>query len=330
MDFKYRKGQRLVLELASLEVFEGDYESGTKNRIDLNNIIEYPNSSKIKGIQSFYRCDIRSVSVVDNDQSSSSSSNDELSFNNSAEDKDLTQVILLPKVEYDRLKDMMYDFIYMATTDRRYKDAIDDLLNAENIGVVGLGSQYGRSNKIQLLLLSTWKQVYIFDILSFNRKNFEPELKEILESPFIKKVVHDSQRLNACLSHCHNVTMVNFFDTQVADMYINKTGTTPVASRSLSDCLAHYFHLPCNLIVQAERTDIKKWQQRPLTDARKTRAAILVIYLIVLKNKLEEILLRDYYNEVKIYSSNVKGGTYYDSLLITKKTRTSKNIPCYN
>lgn len=210
MDFDYKIGQKLLVSLKNAEIYEGVYSGGSKNRIDLSNITEYPSGSKVGGMLSFYEMEIEKVNllnVVEDDDSTISQKITEKTQNRN--------LINLPRGEYERLKEMSVNYIYMATVDKRFLDATEHLKSCESVGVVGIGSECGRENMLSLLVMSSWDQVYIFDILSFQKSAFLPELKDILESPGIKKVVHNSRTLVDCLFHCHKVNLINIFDTQV-------------------------------------------------------------------------------------------------------------------
>lgn len=107
-------------------------------------------------------------------------------------------------------------FIYMATMDNRFFEATEYLYNCETVSVFGIGSELGRQKCISILVMSSWDQVYLFDIQMYRLPDLPPKIKNILESESIKKVVHDSRTLADCLYHCHNkVKLTNVFDTQV-------------------------------------------------------------------------------------------------------------------
>lgn len=231
MDFNFKPTQKLLIALTNGDIFEGIYQNGSKNRIDLIDISEHPSGSKISGMLSFYRTEIDSVKLLETGSSNSDEECEKPENGGSGNSKD---VILLPKVEYERLKEMSrYSSfalsrnqerplrfvcrtqVYMATTDNRFFKAIEHLENCETVGVAGIGSELGRQKSISLLVMTSWDQVYLFDILSYRLPSLHPKLKGILETDSIKKVVHDSRTLVDCLYHCHKVKLTNIFDTQV-------------------------------------------------------------------------------------------------------------------
>lgn len=218
MEYNFKTGQRLIIELKLNQIYEGSCRKCAKNRIDLFDVVEYPQGKELKGDLSYYTCEIRSVRLLDEEDHNgeqAASPPDSVSKNGMNKPH---RIIALKKDEYARLSQMTLSFTYMATTDNRYLDAIQHLSCCENIGVVGIDSKFGRMRPLSLLVLCSWDQVYIFDLFLFRKKTFEPELKMILESDSIKKVVHDSRKLVDCLWHCHKVKLNNIFDTSVSFM----------------------------------------------------------------------------------------------------------------
>lgn len=214
MDFNFKPSQRLLVSLTNGDIFEGVYQNGSKNRVDLTDISEHPSGSKIYGLLSFYRNEIESIKILESEETNKDDRKQHSNRNNSKD------VILLPKAEYERLKDLSRDYVYMATMDNRFFEAVKHLNNCETVGVAGVGSEMGRQRNISLLVMASWDQVYLFDILSYRLPSFHPKLKAILESDSIKKVVHDSRTLYDCLYHCHRVKLNNIFDTQVSETLV--------------------------------------------------------------------------------------------------------------
>lgn len=99
MDFNFKSSQKLLVSLTNGDIFEGVYQNGSKNRIDISDIIEHPSGGKISGMLSFYRNEIESVKLLKTDETK----NDDHVTINGNDNKD---VILLAKAEYERLKDL--------------------------------------------------------------------------------------------------------------------------------------------------------------------------------------------------------------------------------
>ncbi|KAF2880706.1 hypothetical protein ILUMI_25466 [Ignelater luminosus] len=330
MEFDYSRGQRLIVELKDNQIFEGDCLKTAKNRIDLSNVSQYPDGKLQQGNLSFYRLEIVSVRVL---HQTDDVQDEKLTFDSSNSqqkekkvDSPPRQVIALLKDEYDRLLEMTKNYIYMATVDNRYLDAIEHLNNCETIGVVGIDSKYGRSRHLSLLVLCSWDQVYLFDLKLYRKKGLEPDLEEILKSNEIKKVVHDSRKLTDCLWYCHKVRINNIFDTMVADLTLekNRTGQTPETTRNISECLGHYLNFPSSLLENALTITTEEWEDRPLLNSRKIRAAQLATFLITLKEKQEKMLLKRFYDAVDVFSHLSVNSSGYD---LQKSPYNKSDVP---
>lgn len=208
MSFVFVCGQRLILELNDNSLFEGDYiKTGLHQRIDMANLVYSPSNEKINGNLSFYPYELRSIKVL----------KEKGAINKRYEDADIVNIY---QEDYEHLKVVINNYIYMATIDARYLEGVKYLNTCQTIGVAALGSKYGRAQPIILLVLCSWDQIYIFDLYLYQSSKFPKELKELLECESIKKVVHDSRTLTDCLFHFHKVKLNNIFDTQVS-IYIN-------------------------------------------------------------------------------------------------------------
>lgn len=216
LNLRYKQGERIIVTLTNGEIVEGEYDGGTEDRIDIFNAKQYPECSVYPGLLSYYKTEIQTITLfkeesVDENNSSTGKS----SPNKQAENEESQKIIRIPKLEYERLKELSLQYTYFATPDRRYLEAVEYLNSCENVGVVGIGSERGRLDMIHLLVMSSWDKVYIIDLLQFRRSKFPEELKGILESDDIKKIVHNSRTLVDCLHHRHQVNLKNIFDVQV-------------------------------------------------------------------------------------------------------------------
>lgn len=209
MDFNFTVGQQLLVTLTNGELYEGQYCSGSNTRVDLFNVTEHSSGNNMPGMLSFYKNEIDTVTVFR--ESNSKSIKQEIV----PEKKQTKCAIAIPREEYENLKQLAANYLYMATIDERYCKVTDTLKNYETVGVTAIGSEKGRQNSISLLVLSTWDKIYLFDILQYRKTEFPADLKEILECKDIQKVVHNSRTLVDCLHHRHKVDLTNFFDTQV-------------------------------------------------------------------------------------------------------------------
>lgn len=65
-----------------------------------------------------------------------------------------------------------------------------------------------------VLAMASWEHVYIFDIAQLAIHKTPKELKDILESEQILKVVHGAKHASKCLQ-CYKIEMKHVCDTQV-------------------------------------------------------------------------------------------------------------------
>ena len=241
----FTRGQILVVELKNLEVIEGEYLSGCDEEITLVNTLIYPSKQKMKGPFYYYMNEILSISTL----KANKTAEDEQQREPIESTKNLHNVITMDRCEFERLRCSSQEYIFMSMTDSRYHDAIDHMKNCENVGVAVIPMNGDKLSKVNLLVMSTWDQVYIFDVFNFNVKSLPKELREIFEMAAVKKIAHDSKRL-VMLLHNFGISVRNLFDTQVADLFVRKLengGVFPDNVKNLCDCLGCYFNFPESL-----------------------------------------------------------------------------------
>lgn len=283
----YSDGDYLVLELYDGDIFEGYFVSGGKNRIDLDNVKQHNNpNDSLSGIFSFYRNEIQNVRKLKSKPTKKVVT----------QDPDEAEKIKIDQDEYLRLRELTKTFIYLENADKRFFDAIEHLKESETIAVASLGLEENRSAVLRLLAISTWKQVYLFDMIGVKHTQFYPELKEILESEYTCKIFHNGAPLVDILYRKYNVFCQNIFDTQIVDLIIekNKGGAKALEKiRALPECLNHYLNFPKCILQDACAVTRKEWCERPLDPQVRIYAAQFVTYLIPLKERLQAILLSE-------------------------------------
>ncbi|KAI4464115.1 pirna biogenesis protein exd1 [Holotrichia oblita] len=305
MEYNFKKGDKLVLELINTrdDILEGEFVNGDKNRLSLINISSYRNKTIIKGPYNYYRSDILYIRLLNESEGKNCKN---ILNKTECPETNYKDTILIPKLEYDRLKEMSHNYIYMGSLDSRYYDAMNYLKTYETIGIAAVTTIYEKTAGINLIIISTWDQLYIIDFLVLNSKKFPPELEEILRCEDIKKVLHDSRLLTQIFAKQYGIRMKNIFDTKVADIAVRKKlGETPTETRTLGECLTHYFNFPPTLF-DTQESKLDKWKTRPLSDTRKFRAAQRGVFLILVKNHLENILLKDFYKCVHDYANSLQ------------------------
>ncbi|CAG9863179.1 unnamed protein product [Phyllotreta striolata] len=288
-------GDYIVIELTSDDIFEGEIADLASSRIDLKNPKQHNNDNELSGIYTFYRNEIVSIKKFKNEvkEKASDSLLSQLEVNFSG--------LEIVESEYDRLKDMTRDFVYIENADSRYFDAVNVISKAETIGVAGLGIEKCRGGSIKLLAICTWDQVYLFDFINVKQKKFYAELKEVFEAECTCKVIHEAGPLLDILYRGYDVFVKNVFDTQVVDLIIKKkeTGKIPVSLQSVSDLLTDYLKFPSPYLEKAMATTINKWSERPLSTRRRTYASQLVAYLITLKEHMQRVLFGEIYEAIE-------------------------------
>lgn len=301
----YSVGDYLLLELVSGDIFDGEYYKGSEDRIDLINTTEHNNPNKLVGIYSFYRTEIFQIRLIQNT----------VHLKN-LDDKS----IKLTLEDFIRLREMSKCYVYLELADDRYYRAVEDLNKHETLGVAAVGLEPRQSASITLLAISTWQNVYIFDMIHLRHGYFYPELKELFESEFVFKVIHNSGCLIEVLSKKYKVFTKNIFDTYFVDLIIQKNGSScgdaDLRGRNISETLVHYLNLP-SLLQKSLTITLKKWKERPLHEKQKLFAAQLVTYLIVLKGAMEKILFGKVYDVIENYQE------YCSTLSATKLSALS-------
>nr|CAH7762118.1 unnamed protein product [Callosobruchus chinensis] len=290
---RFSIGDRLLLQLNTCEIFEGDYCGGGKNFIELTNGTQHNNPNKLKGTYSFDRLEIDAIRLLGGKAS------EKVPEKTIIPHPAAHKRIKIEEEEYERLKLMADNYIYLEHADNIYFESVEKLRNAETIGVICLGLE-DRMASIRLLVLSTWQQVFLFDMKNFKNSYFYPEIKEILESSYVCKVMHKAGPMLDKLLRKYKVFVRNVFDTQVVDLVIekNKTGVCPEKSRTVSECLVHYLNFPRWFLKSASETSAKKWLEQPLTSKRRNYAAQLVTYLIILKEEMQKTLLSEIHRAI--------------------------------
>lgn len=200
MDSLYTKGELLQIQTITNEVFEGRFYSinTDKSRISLYSVKELPKGDKSEGICHYYDSEVLKITTV-------------------KEDKEANSCKYL-KISQKECEDMLHTskkYLYINQIDNSYHEAMDNLNEYNYVGLSTDGAAMGRKCNMPFIVLSTPKQIYIFDTQVMQYKAFDAGLKKLLESDCPKKIVHDCRKISDCLYHKHNVQLKGVFDTQV-------------------------------------------------------------------------------------------------------------------
>ncbi|XP_072181590.1 uncharacterized protein [Diadema setosum] len=132
---------------------------------------------------------------------------------------------------------------------------------------------------VTLIQLATMDgHVYIFDIKKNHNLLKSGKLKQLLEDPYIIKVIHDCRRDSAALRANFGIKMAGVFDSAVAFATImeqcNKTGKPfRVGLKALCSFLGEDTPFKDDAIIEGMAIDRQFWAQRPLTADMKNYAA---------------------------------------------------------
>lgn len=285
----FKKNDKIIIELTTQEVFQGDFLEAGKNRIDLINIEQLDIPNRHYGFYTFYRNEISQIRHLKNAES------------NSAINQDLHYIedetcIKLNKEEYYRLKDMRKKYVFIETmsmSDSKYIEAIEVLKSAEQIGIAAPGI-IKRNPCIPLLVFSTYYQVFIFDSSVLSTTVFDTHMKEIFESENICKIIHKGAPLSDILNRFHSILPKNVYDTEMVDLFIQRNqNKSAIKLRNIGECLEAYLNFP-PILNDAIKVKPEKWSKRPLKESKMVYASQLSIYLITLKETFCDIILKDF------------------------------------
>lgn len=132
------------------------------------------------------------------------------------EDAKKTQKKICIKLRDDKLnkiREMLNTRVYIDRYDAKYFGACKDMLSNRQIGICLEDVRYGRRSKGSILAVSTDTRIYIFDLLLLD--GIKKELKDVLESTSVCKVVHYSKMSYDYLQHACNIKTHFIFDTLV-------------------------------------------------------------------------------------------------------------------
>nr|KAG5710115.1 hypothetical protein BaRGS_030191 [Batillaria attramentaria] len=134
----------------------------------------------------------------------------------------------------------------------------------------------GRTGPLTLLLIGTEAgHVYIFDVKEAPAMVSDGGLKRLLESESVVKVMHSGKNHGGALYSQYEVKLSGVFDTQVAQMVLDKAGGRRFPSRlkfvdvvnmhcpERAADLGHDTHTKIKFIISKKKGEY--WAQRPLT-----------------------------------------------------------------
>lgn len=188
------------------------------------------------------------------------------------------------------IDDAMSRVVEVVESVRACERALRRLSKEPIVAADGEGINLSRTGPLTLLQIGTASgRVYLFDILREPRMFSDGGLGEFLENESIVKVMHSSKNDGEALFWQFGVTLREVFDTQVAQMILDRADGRRYPPRlKLADVVT--VHCPEKSgIVELEKNSIQTkwnktegeyWAQRPLTKEMKDYASNDVIVLI--------------------------------------------------
>jgi cobalt/nickel-transporting P-type ATPase D len=176
------------------------------------------------------------------------------------------------------------------------QEIINKIHSDKYIDKIGLDTEYHRSDEyngklctIQLAVpFQTSLQIFIIDILKFEKDFLKENLILILSNERIEKIIHSCENDIEWIYDELGILVKNIFDTQDAHEILTKGKK----KTGLNVLLNTYFGL--NLDPETKKSFQKSnWKQRPLSKEQLDYAAMDAFYLIELRNILHQKLSKD-------------------------------------
>jgi hypothetical protein len=122
---------------------------------------------------------------------------------------------VLTAADFDQIKKLVENYIYIPMLDQRYHHAVKDLMEQAQIAVHVENVPKGRHSKMApILTICSRSQIYIFDLTLIG--GILGDLKTLLENDSTLKIVANSKVLCDFLQHAYRVKMTYIFDLVVA------------------------------------------------------------------------------------------------------------------
>lgn len=209
--------EKIIIELNSGRLYEGDFIRETGDGIDVNNSKDLTTNKVKKYAQHFYRSEIKSVRTLNPKSADSNANSPSTSTQETAERRRIFTQSINNKTfnadEIEHIQSFTKNAVYISQLDDKYYEAIKEIKRHRLIAVNSEGS-FGRLDpKRSLIAIATPNHVYLFDMLRLGR--MQEELKQIFTSDSPRKIVHSSAEIADYLQHKETCTLNNAFDTLV-------------------------------------------------------------------------------------------------------------------
>ncbi|XP_058830897.1 protein Exd1 homolog [Topomyia yanbarensis] len=308
------KGQILLLELEDECVIGEILHIGAKKSfVRLQNVRDFQSNLPIRGNQDYYSSEIRSIKIIEQ--------SDPVDPCNASSVVSTTAAQSVTRIDLDDVQeifDRINAHVFIHQTDMKYHDAIKYLKTQKLIALTMEGIAGGRhASAPSLLSISTLERIYVFDVMWMNVPN---DLRMILASSKVRRVVHNGRLLEDVLKHRYGAPLGKCFDTLVAHV---STSYDDQSELTIQQCLSKYLNLPNNFF-DGNIT----FANRPLNENQRKAAAKNVAFLLALQDYLvHEVMLEPFYQSCNRYGASLAAGDeHYTSILKLSKGRNEDLI----
>uniref|UniRef100_A0A1B0D951 Uncharacterized protein n=1 Tax=Phlebotomus papatasi TaxID=29031 RepID=A0A1B0D951_PHLPP len=265
MDFEeLKEGQKMLIELEKRQ-FCGEFKDyDCRNRtIQLVNLKDFKTMKHYSRSATFLIDEILGIRTIEDTPKVTKDTED--IKKTSKEQKG----IVLTMDQIKEVQEMVCTFQYIIQPDKHYFEAVRELKGCQEIGLDVIGGRNGRFGTGSLLVLSSRKRIYIFDIMNFG--SIPGEIKEIFEAQWPQKIIHDSISVADFLMK-HNIKLNNISDTWIAHTAVAKS-TVPL---TVGKCVQEYLKIPMTDLTDKDNLAFSK---RPLDIKQCSLAAEQVAFL---------------------------------------------------
>uniref|UniRef100_A0A336MQF4 CSON005227 protein n=1 Tax=Culicoides sonorensis TaxID=179676 RepID=A0A336MQF4_CULSO len=282
-------GQTIVLELIE-EIVVGELiVKKLPSHLRLKNCRDYKTNEDLGLNNIYYLNEIKNIKVF-REQSKDKQTEEvttHSSHKNTNVSKSKNSISIDIRTETSsKIQNLTTKHIFIDRYDSKYFDACKDMQNSRQISISLEDVRFGRRSKASIIIVGTDNRIYIFDLLSLNGIN--KELKSILESKSICKVIHNSKMTYDYLKYACNIKLHFVFDTMMAYFYVSGTRE----ALTVNELITQIFNLP---YIEPSKNII--WDSRPISKETLCQAAFSVAFLIEVQQYLmHRHLLKSFYS----------------------------------
>lgn len=208
------KGQIVLLDLDDECVIGEIVHIGSKRSfVRLRNVRDFQTNLPIVGTQDYYYSEIKHVKIVES-ESADGPDNESAAGTSELSSAAAASVTRINLEEVQDIFNRIESHIFIHQTDTKYHDAIKYLKTQKLIALSMEGIDLGRhSGTPSLLSVATSERIYIFDV---KWMNVTSDMKAILVSPKVRRVIHNGRRFQDALKHQCGASLGKYFDTLVS------------------------------------------------------------------------------------------------------------------